>query len=322
MNTLKNIIVYGLGAATVIAIVMLTSYTKPHLTDSSSQTDTAGFFFAAASPSTEDSTIYPPQKVHAPQMPKAVDFAGEPLPIENFDAKERFDRELISNCFRHSSTFMFLKRANRYFPIIEPILAENGIPDDFKYLAVAESALSNAVSPAGARGFWQFMPKTAQERKLEVNREVDERYHLEKATQAACQYLKTAYKEFNSWTLAAASYNMGRAGLRNRIQQQGGKNYFDLFLNSETSRYVLRIMAIKEIMKSPKTYGFHTLPRDLYPAFPPYREVEVKGSISSLPDFAKKHETSYRLLKVYNPWLRNLSLTNKNKKTYYIKIPK
>ncbi|BDS09534.1 lytic transglycosylase domain-containing protein [Aureispira anguillae] len=314
MQTFKNLVFYGLGAATVIAIIMLTSYTKP---DSLGK----GIQATLAAPDLAPKPNHPAQEVHAPKMPESVDFAGELLPMDNFDAKERFDRELIANCFRHSATFLFFKKANRYFPIIEPILKEHGIPDDIKYLAVAESALSNAVSPAGARGFWQFMSGSAKERGLEVNSEVDERYHLEKATVAACKYLKDAYNDLGNWTLAAASYNMGKAGLKKRIKAQGGTAYFDLHLNSETSRYVLRIMAIKEIMKNPTQYGFHVEPEDLYPAMPKFKVVTESGSISDLAAFAKKHNISYRMLKLYNPWLRRTSLTNKYKKTYKIKIP-
>lgn len=317
MQQFKNLIFYGLGAATVITIIMLTSYTKPdsarqEINPTSTTTETTE---AAPKPNTVA------QDVYAPEIPDAVDFAGEALPMDNFDAKERFDRELISNCFRHSATFLFFKKANRYFPIIEPILKANGIPDDIKYLSVAESALSNAVSPAGARGFWQFMSGSAKERNLEVNSEVDERYHLEKATVAACKYLKEAYNDLGSWTLAAASYNMGKAGLKKRMKAQGGTTYFDLHLNSETSRYVSRIMAIKEIMKNPTRYGFHLEEKDLYPPMPKFKTVTVKGSIASLADFAKEQKTTYRMLKLYNPWLRNTSLTNKYKKTYLIKIP-
>lgn len=319
MQQLKNLIFYGLGAATVITIIMLTSYTKPDSSGQGTTTIPATTETTEAAPKPKPN--HPAQEVHAPEMPEAVDFAGEALPMDNFDAKERFDRELISNCFRHSATFLFFKKANRYFPIIEPILKANGIPDDVKYLSVAESALSNAVSPAGARGFWQFMSGSAKDRNLEVNSEVDERYHLEKATVAACKYLKEAYNDLGSWTLAAASYNMGKAGLKKRIREQGGTEYFDLNLNSETARYVLRIMAIKEIMQHPTRYGFHLESKDLYPPMPKFKTVTVKGSIPSFAEFAKEHKTTYRMIKLYNPWLRSGSLTNKYKKTYQIKIP-
>lgn len=256
-----------------------------------------------------------------PVMPTKVDFAGEALPMDNFDAKERFDRELISSCFRHSATVLFLKRANRYFPIIEPILATHGIPDDVKYLAVAESALANAVSPIGAKGFWQFMPRSAQEKGLEINSEIDERYHLEKATVVACKYLKDAYDKLGSWTLAAAAYNMGCLGLQKKMVEQGGENYFDLDLNAETGRYVLRIMAIKEIMQHPTDYGFNLQQKDLYPPMPKCKVIVEKNSIASLADYAKKHRISYRMLKLYNPWLLGSSLKNPTNKAYEIKIP-
>lgn len=261
------------------------------------------------------------QNVHSPKIPEQIELAGELLPKDNFDAVERFDRELISNCFRHSGTFLYFKRAKRYFPIIEPILEANGIPDDLKYLAVAESQLTNAVSPAGAKGFWQFMKSSAKERGLEVNDEVDERYHLEKATQAACDYLNEAKKRFGSWFLAAASYNMGKAGLEKAMKNQKAEKYFDLNLNSETSRYVLRILAIKTIMEAPQTYGFHLDEQDYYPAMPKFENIEINTSIDDLADFAEVHQISYRMLKLYNPWLISYKLTNNNNRKYQIRIP-
>ncbi|BDS13652.1 M56 and MltD domain-containing protein [Aureispira anguillae] len=278
--------------------------------------------FAFQSPKTKPATTSSISGgITIPSIPSEIDFAGEALPMDNFDAKERFDRELISNCFRHSATVLFLKRANRYFPIIEPILAQHGIPDDIKYLAVAESALANAVSPMGAKGFWQFMPRSAQEKGLEISTEIDERYHLEKATVAACQYLKEAYQKLGSWTLAAAAYNMGRAGLQKKMTEQGGKNYFDLHLNTETARYVLRIMAIKEIMQHPASYGFNLEEKDLYPPMPTFKVVVERNAVPNLADYAKKHHISYRMLKLYNPWLLGTSLKNPNHKAYSIKIP-
>lgn len=319
MQTLKNILLVGLGAAAVISIIVLTSYTSP---DSVQSTEKAYFGSYILNHTAAPDSLNPPaQKVFAPKMPTEVNFAGEALPMDNFDALERFDRELLSNCFRHSSTFLYLKRANRYFPIIEPILEKYEIPNDFKYLAVAESELYNAISPAGAKGFWQFMPATAKERGMEVSSEVDERYDLEKSTIAACKYLKDAHKTLGSWTFAAASYNMGKMGLEKKINEQGGADFFDLHLNSETSRYVLRIMAIKEIMKSPEKYGFFLAQEDLYPPMPKFKVIEESGSIDNLADFAKKHEISYRMIKIYNPWLLGSSLSNKNKKTYQIKVP-
>lgn len=318
MQSVKSFLFFCCGAVVVVIFLILSSYTGPD----SSHLVFADFGTDSEPSSPKPDSLFPPaQKVHAPKIPAAVDFAGEALPMDNFDAKERFDRELISNCFRHSATFLFFKRANRFFPIIEPILEKYGIPDDFKYLAVAESDLTNATSPAGAKGFWQFMPATAKERGMEVNSEVDERYDLEIATEAACVYLKEAYKSLGSWSLAAASYNMGKPGLTKKINEQGGEAYFDLHLNEETSRYLLRIMAIKEIMEYPKQYGFYINKEDLYPAMPAFKTLEESGTIASLPDYAQKHNISYRMLKVYNPWLLSTSLTNKEKKTYKIKIP-
>lgn len=313
---MKNALYFVLGAATLLIGIMVMSYTHPDSLPPASD---------PASPSTTTTPNHqqwnPAQEVHAPTLPDAINFAGEPLPMDNFDAVERFDRELISNTFRHSATFLFFKRAHRYFPIIEPILKEQGVPEDMKYLAVAESALANAVSPAGARGFWQFMSGSARERGLEVNSEIDERYHLEKATLAACAYLKEAKAEFGSWMLAAASYNMGKGGLRKNIRDQQGTDYFSLNLNPETARYIFRILAIKEIMEHPKRYGFHFNNRDLYTPFPAYKTVAIQTGVSSWAAFAKKHNTTYRMLKVYNPWLRSGILTNKYKKTYHINIP-
>lgn len=309
---MKNLLFFTLGMITLAAVFMVSAYTKPDSLPPNTPT------MLSTEEAPQSNTV---QEVAPPPLPDAIDFAGESLPMDNFDAVERFDRELIANCFRHSATFVYLKRANRYFPIIEPILKEQGMPDDLKYLAVAESGLDNAVSPAGARGFWQFMSGSAQERGLEVNNEIDERYHLEKATIAACAYLREAHKELGNWMLAAASYNMGKGGLKKRLREQGADAYFDLNLNSETSRYLLRIMALKEIMQYPEKYGFNLTPKDLYAPFPPHKVVTVKSSVSSWADFAKEHNTSYRMLKVYNPWLRSTSLTNKYKKTYQVYVP-
>ncbi len=307
---MKNLLFFAFGMVTLAAVFLVSAYTKPDSTETPRAT--------TQTTAPEQTQV---QNVAAPPLPDAVDFAGEPLPMDNFDAVERFDRELIGNCFRHSATFVYLKRANRYFPIIEPILKAQGMPDDLKYLAVAESGLDNAVSPAGARGFWQFMPGSAKERGLEVDNEIDERYHLEKATLAACAYLREAHNDLGDWMLAAASYNMGKGGLKKNLREQNTTKYFDLNLNDETSRYVLRIMALKEIMQHPERYGFNLTEKDLYAPFPPHKIVTVKSSVASWADFAKENNTSYRMLKVYNPWLRSGSLTNKYKKTYKVKIP-
>lgn len=253
-------------------------------------------------------------------FPTEIDFAGEKTPLQVADVKERFDRELLVNANLDASTLLIIKRANRSFPIIEPILKQYGVPDDFKYLAVAESALMNATSSAGAKGFWQFMPDTAKERGMEVNESVDERYHLEKSTEAACKYLLDAYKKFGSWTLAAASYNGGFGGVNKQITYQGVSNYYDLLLTDETARYVFRILALKEIMKNPTQYGFNVAPAELYPNIPT-KKIEVDSSITDLAVFAKAQGINYKILKIHNPWLRDRKLTNVAKKKYIIEIP-
>jgi len=215
---------------------------------------------------------------------------------------------------------LYFKKANKYFPIIEPILKEYNIPDDFKYLAVIESGLANVVSPAGAAGFWQILKGTAREHGLEVNSAIDERYNLEKATVVACEYLQDAYNKFGSWTMAAASYNMGKNGAGREIEMQASNNYYNLHLNSETSRYIFRIIAVKEIMQNPKKYGFMLREKDLY-SMPNYKIIEVDSTILDLSIFAKSHNVNYKLLKQFNPWLRTTSLPDKSRRRYLLKIP-
>ncbi len=274
---------------------------------------------------TEDSPLkesfFNNYKVYAIDLPEKLDFAGERVPIEDPDVYERLDREFLVNTYWQSNGLLYIKRANKYFPIIEPILKRNNIPDDFKYLALIESGLTNAVSPAGASGFWQFMKSAAKEYGLEVGDQVDERYHLEKATQAACDYLNAAKRSTGSWTMAAAAYNAGVAGMNRQANLQETNNYYDLWLNNETSRYVFRILAVKEIMKNPKKYGFIFDKRHLYNEQPTY-SVMIDSSITNLISFAKQYNITYKDLKIYNPWLRDRKLENKDGKTYYIKIPK
>ena len=253
-------------------------------------------------------------------FPTTTDFAGETAPLHVVDVRERLDRELLINANLHSTTTLILKRANRAFPVIEPILQKYGIPDDFKYLAVIESGLVNAVSSAGARGVWQFMPETAKEKGMEVNDFVDERYHLEKSTEAACKYLLAAKNKFGSWTMAAASYNGGMNGVNKKIEEQQVTNYYDLALTEETSRYVFRILALKEIMKNPGKYGFNIYPTDLYSPIPT-KKIEVDSTIIDLASFAKTQGINYKILKIHNPWLRDKKLVNPNKKKYEIEIP-
>ena len=254
-------------------------------------------------------------------FPTAVDFAGEKMPLELPDVKERFDRELLVNANLHASTILIIKRANRAFKVIEPILEKNGIPNDFKYLAVIESSLINAVSPSGAKGVWQFMPATAKEIGMEVNECVDERYHLEKSTEAACKFLLAAKEKFGSWTLAAAAYNGGITGVNKQIELQKVFNYYDLLLNDETSRYVFRILALKEIMKAPDKFGFTVPNQDLYELYPT-RKLEIDSTVTNLADFAIRQGVNYKILKLYNPWLRDSKLENKVRKKYVIELPK
>ena len=253
-------------------------------------------------------------------FPTMVDFAGEQAPLQISDVRERLDRELLINANLDATTVLIIRRANRYFPIIEPILQQYGVPDDFKYLAVIESGLMNATSPSGAKGVWQFMPDTARERGMEVNELVDERYHLEKSTEAACKYLLAAKAKFGTWTMAAASYNGGMAGLSKKIDEQKVTNYYDLGLTEETSRYVFRILALKEIMRQPALYGFSIYPNELYPPIPT-KNVEVDSTITDLTGFAQAQGINYKILKIHNPWLRDKKLINPGRKKYDIKIP-
>ena len=253
-------------------------------------------------------------------QPEELNFAGEEIPIQSPEIWERLDKELLKNIYWQSSTMLFFKKANKYFPIIEPILKKNNIPNDFKYLAVIESGLDNVVSPAGATGFWQIMKGTALEYGLEVNSGIDERYNLVKSTELACSYLNDAYEKFGNWTIAAASYNMGKNGVRTRMSKQGTNNYYNLHLNSETARYVFRILAVKEIMENPKKYGFIFRTKDLY-VMPEYKTLEVDSTIANLSNFAKTQGINYKLLKQFNPWLRASSLPDKSRRKYILKIP-
>ena len=253
-------------------------------------------------------------------IPDLVTFAGERMPLENFDTKESLEREILTNGYRHSSTILIIKKANRYNPIIERILAKNGIPDDFKYMVAAESEYANVISPAGATGFWQIMAATGKEQGMEINTIVDERYDVEKSTQFACDYFRKAYEKFGNWTLAAASYDGGRAGIDLQIEIQKQHNYYDLLLNDETARYIFRVVAYKLIIENPAAYGFNIKEKDLYPEMK-YYEVRVDTSISDISAFAGKFNTNYKLLKYLNPWLRKPYLTPKSNKEYTIKIP-
>lgn len=258
--------------------------------------------------------------VYALELPEEMDFAGERVPLEDPDIRERMDRELLVNTYWQSNGLLLFKKAHKYFPIIEPLLKKHGLPDDFKYLAIAESTLENVKSPAGAAGFWQFLKSTGKEYGLEINDYVDERYNLELATEVAAEYLKASKERFGTWTLAAAAYNAGNAGVNRQLERQNVDDYYDLLLNSETSRYVFRILAFKEIMSNPKKYGFNFREKDLYTAVPSYK-VKVDTAVTDFTEFVKKFDINYKILKIHNPWLRDTYLKNASGKEYYIEIP-
>jgi len=258
--------------------------------------------------------------IYSLSPPESFVFSGQNVPMSDPEVYERFDRELHSNTYYHSNTILYFKRANRFFPVIEPILEKNGIPNDFKYLALIESGLQNVVSPAGAAGYWQFMEKTAREYGLEVNSQVDERYHLEKSTEAACRYLLDAHEKYNDWALVAASYNTGMNRIDKELERQKTDNYYDLLLSQETARYMFRIMAVKQIFAAPENYGFHIRKSDLYPPLE-YTEVTIDSSIKDLALFSKEQDISYKILKHFNPWLRQVYLKNDASKAYTLKIP-
>lgn len=260
------------------------------------------------------------QKVKSYRGPDTLYFSGERVPLENFDTRESFDRELNTNAYRHSSTILLIKRSHRYFAIIEPILEKYGVPDDFKYIAVAESDLSNAISPVKATGFWQFMNGTAKEYGLEVNKEVDERYNLEKSTEAACKYFLKSYEKFGNWTMVAASYNRGSRGINEQVNIQDQTNYYNLLLPEETSRYIFRILSFKTIFSNPEEYGFHIPEDHLYPTVETIT-LKVDTAVTSFSDFATQFGTNYKILKAFNPWLRQPYLTNNSGKEYMIRVP-
>ncbi len=268
-----------------------------------------------------NSTFQNEYKIISPNIPEELEFCDERVPLYNFEVYERLDREFIVNTYWHSMMILTIKRANRWFPVIEPILAKYNIPDDFKFLCVTESTLLNLVSPSNAVGFWQFLKSSGQELGLEINDEIDERYNVEKSTEAACKYLQSAYSKFGNWTMAAASYNMGKSGIDDQIFRQKTNNYYNLVLNEETSRYIFRVIATKIMMNNPKEYGFDIKEEELYKPFETY-EVNVDSSVSNWADFAKQKGINYKILKLYNPWLRDNFLTNKQKKNYRISLPK
>lgn len=262
----------------------------------------------------------PTYKVYALELPDTLSFAGEKVSLDSPDLRERLDRELLVNTYWQSNMMLLLKRANKYFPTIEKILNEEGVPGDLKYLSVIESGLENVISPAGARGFWQIMRTTGREYGLEVNINVDERYHVAFSTRMAAQYLKKAKQKFGSWTLAAASYNRGMSGIQQNLNTQKVESYFDLRLGQETSRYVFRVLAVKEIIENPSKYGYVFDDTDLYYSVP-VRLHGLDTAISNLTAFAEKMGVNYKILKIHNPWLLQNHLNNRSRKYYEIAIP-
>ncbi len=259
-------------------------------------------------------------QIRALKIPANLNFAGEHVPLEKTDIKERVDKELLVNTYWQSNGLLLFKRTHKYFSIIEPILEKNKIPNDFKYLAVIESGLQNVTSPAGAKGFWQIMEATGKENGLEINDNVDERYHLEKATQVACDYLNASKERFGSWTLAAAAYNAGNKGISNKIETQKVTDYYDLLLADETERYVPRMVALKEILTNPSKYGFEFDTEDLY-KLEETRIIEIDTAITDIAQFSIDLGINYKILKLHNPWLRENKLNNKSRKMYQLKIP-
>ncbi|MDR2885993.1 MAG: transglycosylase SLT domain-containing protein [Rikenellaceae bacterium] len=283
--------------------------------------------FAASSQSVTPPLLAPQSQhgfsmVIAPPLPAALDFAGERVPLENFDTRESLERELSVTAYMHSRSLITLLNTTRYMPIIEPILVKNGIPLDMKYLCVAESGLNpNIVSVAGAAGLWQFMTAAGKGAGLEINSKIDERYHVEKATQAACNYLRDAYKRFGSWTLAAAAYNMGNAGLAKRMELQKITNYYDLFLPEETMRYVFRILSWKLVTEHPARYGFIIDSTQYHRPFERFKEVEIRGQKIDWPAEAARNGTSYKMLRELNQWIRDYDWDNPSGKAYKVKMP-
>ena len=278
----------------------------------------------AAAPMLSGQAVYEPEEIHkkAPAVPQFVVFAGDTVRFDRQDFYERMDRELISFTYMHTNTTLMLKRSARYFTIVEPILRERGIPEDFKYLMAIESNLDpRALSPAGAAGIWQVVRSTAQAHGLEVSSEVDERYNVEKETVVACEYFKEAYGKFGDWLTVAASYNAGQNGIQRRIATQRQDTALELWMAEETSRYIFRLLAAKMLFENPAVFGFDVTPADMYPYIPPRTVVTVSGPVPSLVDFAEEHGVTYAALKEANLWLRSDKLTNKSGRTYRIAIP-
>lgn len=281
------------------------------------------FIFATTRESSDDvhrKALKANYHVYSPVLPDTLYFAGERVPMNIYYVRESLDRELMVNMYWQSNMLLYMKRAGRFFPIIEPILKRNGVPEDFKYLCVIESGLQNLTSPAKAQGYWQFIRSTGEKYGLDINDEIDMRNNIEASTEAACRYLKDLKRRFGNWTSAAAAYNCGESGLSRRYSLEGVNSYYDVRLNPETARYVYRILAVKQIMQHPQDYGFYVRKCDLYPSIPT-RNATLSGRDVDLYDFAKEHQCSYKMLRALNPWIITDKLKNKDNKTYTIKLP-
>lgn len=260
--------------------------------------------------------------VFVPNLPKELSFAGEKVPLQYAEVREALEREMTVTMFMHSRTLRTLRLTSRYFPVIESIMKKYGIPEDFKYLCMAESGMDpNTVSGAGASGLWQLMPSAAKDYGVETGSNVDLRFNVEIATEAACKYLRAAYKRYGNWTMAAASYNAGLAGVSRRMGLQGVDSYYDLFLPEETMRYVYRILSFKLVMENPQKYGFHLRKKDYLPAFENYKKVTINEQNIDWSAFAAKHGTNYKVLRILNPWIRSYEYANKGGTTYTVMVP-
>ena len=317
---MKKQFLYFLGGL-VFACTILITYEKIQAKDNDKdvQSTTAATFDAGYSEQAKENNINA-QIVKIIHAPESLTFAGENVPLEYFDVVESLERELAQITYSHHSTLLTIRLSGRYFGIIDSLLKAEGVPEDFKYLCVAESNLQNLTSPAKAVGFWQFLEQTGKHYGLEINDEVDERYDIEKSTIAACKYLKDSYRKYKNWTLAAASYNTGAGNIDKAIENQKTNDYYDMVLHIETSRYLFRILAYKIILNSPELYGFYVAENDKFKPFK-IHEITVNEQIDNIADFAQKYGTNYKMLKIFNPWLRKHILSNKSKKPYKIKIP-
>lgn len=307
MNIKNLLVVSNLLLMSMCAYLMITSFSDATSTGKPEKND-------------PNSDVNSRNKIFALELPTEIYLANERVPLTDPEVRERFDRELLVNKYWQSNGILLIKRAHKYFPIIEPILKEYGVPDDFKYLALAESGFMQVVSPAGATGFWQIMKETGKEYGLEINDNIDERYHIEKSTRVACQYFLNSKKLFGSWTLAAAAYNAGNAGVNRQLERQEVSDYYDLLLVEETSRYVFRILALKEIVGNYEAYGFQINDNQMY-NLAEVVNVDVDTSVTNLASFANNYGISYKTLKRYNPWLRDKNLENNSGRTYQIQIP-